>query len=108
MQIPVLAASGILSFTSGPPQSRHARALSFFWLCSAVKHLSSTLDFDIFVAIVNAGSMSGAGRALGYSPAVISKCIQRLEKRLKITLFHRTTRQLQLTESGSVFYERVL
>ena len=45
---------------------------------------------------------------LDLSPAVVSKRISHLEGRLGTRLFHRTTRQLQLTETGRGFYERVV
>lgn len=65
-------------------------------------------DLQIFAGVVAAGSMSAAGRALGLSPAVISKRIRRLEQRLGTLLFQRTTRQLALTEAGQGFHERVV
>jgi DNA-binding transcriptional LysR family regulator len=52
--------------------------------------------------------MSMAGRALGLSPAVVSKRIKRLEDRLGTRLLQRTTRQISLTEAGQGFYDRVL
>ena len=52
--------------------------------------------------------MSAAGRGFDLSPAVVSKRISHLETRLGTRLFHRTTRQLQLTETGRGFYERVI
>lgn len=51
--------------------------------------------------------MSAAGRELGLSPAVISKRIGHLEKRLGTRLFQRTTRQIRLTDTGQGFFERV-
>ncbi|WP_181699445.1 LysR family transcriptional regulator [Chthonobacter albigriseus] len=65
-------------------------------------------DLQIFARVVAAGSMSGAGRALGLSPAVVSKRIRRLEERLGTLLFQRTTRQIALTEAGIGFHERVV
>ena len=65
-------------------------------------------DLDIFARVVSSGSMSTAGRALGLSPAVISKRIKRLEDRLGTRLLQRTTRQISLTGAGQGFYERVL
>lgn len=51
--------------------------------------------------------MSAAGRELGLSPAVISKRIGHLEKRLGTRLFQRTTRQIRLTDTGQGFFDRV-
>ena len=64
-------------------------------------------DLDIFARVVASGSMSAAGRALGLSPAVISKRIKRLEDRLGTRLLQRTTRQISLTEAGEGFHERI-
>jgi DNA-binding transcriptional LysR family regulator len=65
-------------------------------------------DLEIFASVVATGSMSLTGRALGFSPAVISKRIKRLEDRLGTRLLQRTTRQISLTEAGQGFYDRVL
>ncbi|UED32346.1 LysR family transcriptional regulator [Rhizobium ruizarguesonis] len=65
-------------------------------------------DLEIFAKVVSTGSMSLAGRALGFSPAVVSKRIRRLEDRLGTRLLQRTTRQISLTEAGQGFYNRVL
>jgi DNA-binding transcriptional LysR family regulator len=70
--------------------------------------LTSIVDLEIFARVVTAGSMSAAGRELDLSPAVVSKRISHLEARLGTRLFHRTTRQLQLSEAGRGFYERVV
>ena len=70
--------------------------------------MSSFGDLEIFAKVVAAGSMSGAGRELGLSPAVVSKRLRRLEDRLGTRLMQRTTRQIALTESGQGFYERVI
>lgn len=65
-------------------------------------------DFEIFARVVATGSMSAAGRELGFSPALISKRMKRLEERLGVRLMQRTTRQIALTEVGHGFYERIL
>lgn len=70
--------------------------------------MDSLADLDIFARVVTAGSMSAAGRELGFSPAVISKRIRRLEERLGTRLLQRTTRQIAMTEAGQGFYERVV
>ncbi len=65
-------------------------------------------DLEVFSKVVTAGSMSGAARQMGLSPAVISKRLQRLEGRLGTRLLNRTTRQISLTEAGEGFFERVV
>lgn len=70
--------------------------------------MASFHDFEIFARVVTTGSMSGAGRELGFSPALISKRVKRLEERLGVRLIQRTTRQIALTEVGQGFYDRVV
>ena len=65
-------------------------------------------DLEVFAKVVAMGSMSAAAREMGFSPAVISKRLQRLEERLGTRLLNRTTRQISLTEAGEGFYERVI
>ncbi|RWX11813.1 LysR family transcriptional regulator [Rhizobium hidalgonense] len=54
------------------------------------------------------GSFTAAARALAISPSAVSKSIQRLEQRLGIPLFTRTTRSLVLTTEGRELHERAL
>jgi DNA-binding transcriptional LysR family regulator len=65
-------------------------------------------DYLIFTRIVEAGSLSAAGRAMAISPAMISKRLARLEARLDVRLIHRTTRKLTLTEAGARFHADLL
>lgn len=59
----------------------------------------------MFVRVYELGSMSAAARDQRTSPAVASGRISELEKHLGVRLFNRTTRTLQPTESGRIFYE---
>ena len=70
--------------------------------------MTPTSDLEIFARVVTAGNMSAAGREMGLSPAVVSKRISHLERRLGARLFQRTTRQLTLTDTGRGFYERIV
>ena len=58
----------------------------------------------IFAQVVEHGSMSGAARALGMSPSAVSQQLRQLEREGGVTLLHRTTRQLTLTDAGSRFH----
>ncbi len=62
-------------------------------------------DYELFAAIVAAGSLSAAGRTLGISPAMMSKRLTRLETRLGTRLLHRTTRRLALTPQGQGLHQ---
>lgn len=59
-----------------------------------------------FVAVIDAGSISGAARALGVSKSVISKAVIELEGALQTDLLLRTSKQLVPTRAGEVFYRR--
>jgi len=58
-----------------------------------------------FVRVYELGSMSAAGRDQRVSAAVASARIAELERHLGVRLFNRTTRNLQPTEQGSIFYK---
>lgn len=62
-------------------------------------------EIEVFVRVVEAGSFSAAARALRMTPSAVSKLIARLETRLGARLINRSTRKLQLTPEGSVFYD---
>jgi len=68
-----------------PPVNDHIRELGFFLRVSEEE------------------SFSAAARSLDLDPSTISKVIQRLENRLGVRLFHRTSRVLQLTQEGEQF-----
>jgi DNA-binding transcriptional LysR family regulator len=63
-------------------------------------------DMRLFVHTVTAGSLSAAGRELGFSPAAASKRLARLEAQLGARLMQRTSRRLTLTEEGAIYFER--
>lgn len=71
-----------------------------------MKYSGNIRDWIAFIKVVELGSFSAAANALNYSVPTISKSIQRLEDGLKTTLLNRDTRQLELTESGSLAYSR--
>ncbi len=62
----------------------------------------------MFVRVYELGSMSAAARDQRTSAAVASSRISELEKHLGVRLFNRTTRTLQPTENGRLFYDGAL
>ena len=65
-------------------------------------HLES---LTAFAAVTEAGSFSGAARRLGMSAPAMTRTIAQLEAHLGVTLFHRTTRSVSLTEEGHALRE---
>ncbi len=60
----------------------------------------------IFVAAVDEGSLAGAARRLGMTPAMAGKHLAAIEASLDARLLHRTTRRLRLTSAGEDYYQR--
>jgi len=60
----------------------------------------------LFTRVVETGSFSEAARKLDLEPSSVSRAIAALEDRLRVRLIQRTTRRLNLTEAGQLFYER--
>ena len=54
----------------------------------------------VFVSALDTGSLAGAGRRLGRSPAAVSRAIAFLETHVGVQLLHRTTRSIRLSEAG--------
>lgn len=73
---------------------------------SSSEKLSGSVS--VFAAVVDAGTFAAASEAIGMTPPGVSRAIARLEKRLNIRLFNRTTRSVSLTEEGRRFYEQVM
>ncbi len=67
--------------------------------------MSYVANLRTFVRVFELGSMSAAGRDQRISAAVASARIAELERHLGVRLFNRTTRSLQPTEHGTVFYD---
>ncbi|MEM9330230.1 MAG: LysR family transcriptional regulator [Pseudomonadota bacterium] len=61
-----------------------------------------------FIQIVEAGSIRGAARKLGLSPAVVSTALSDLENALSHTLILRSTRSMSLTDRGKRVYEQAV
>lgn len=63
---------------------------------------------DVMAAVVDARSFGGAAEILDMSQSGVSRAIARLETRLGIRVFERTTRSVRLTDEGRAFYEQVM
>jgi len=62
---------------------------------------------QVLVAVVEAGSFTGAAHVLGLTDSAVSRAVGRLETRVGARLFDRTTRSLRLTEAGAEFHASV-
>jgi DNA-binding transcriptional LysR family regulator len=62
-------------------------------------------DLLVFVKVVDMGGFTAAAGALGVGKSAVTKQIQRLERSVGVTLLHRTTRRMTVTEAGQVLYE---
>src|SRR6266702_3509891 len=69
---------------------------------------SDTFDgLSEFLAVAARASFRAAAEEIGVTPAAISQAIRRLESRLGLPLFHRTTRKVALTEAGTLLLARL-
>lgn len=62
-------------------------------------------DLLVFVKVVDLGGFTAAAGSLGLGKSAVTKQIQRLERSMGVTLLHRTTRRMAVTEAGQVLYE---
>lgn len=63
-------------------------------------------SIELFCLAVEQSSFTGAANVAGITPAAVSRSIGRLEERLGVRLFVRTTRQIRLTEGGVRYYDK--
>jgi len=69
--------------------------------------MKTTLDeMQVFIAIVDSGSITAAADALQQTISATSRTMSRLEEKLQTTLMRRTTRRLELTEEGRAYLEQ--
>jgi DNA-binding transcriptional LysR family regulator len=61
-----------------------------------------------FVTVAEEKSFSAAAVRLGVSPSAVSQAIGKLEQRMRLALFNRTTRSVSLTEAGMRYLDRVV
>jgi DNA-binding transcriptional LysR family regulator len=63
-------------------------------------------SIGIFVAVVETRSFTEAAKSFDISGSAVGKCIARMEERLGVRLFHRSTRSITLTAEGAMFLKR--
>lgn len=68
--------------------------------------IDSLGNIGIFVRVAERLGFSAVARDLGVSPSAVGKAVARLEERLGVRLFNRSTRTLALTAEGERFLER--
>lgn len=68
--------------------------------------MDSLSGFNVFIQVAKTRSFVAAGRLLGVSASAVGKSVARLEAKLSVRLFHRSTRSITLTAEGMLFLER--
>lgn len=63
-------------------------------------------NMQAFVKVVETGSISAAADRLDIAKSVVSRRLKELETHLGVELFHRTTRRMNLTDTGRIFYQQ--
>ena len=68
--------------------------------------MDTLVNLQAFLATADAAGFSAAARKLKVSTSVVAKRVTQLEDQIGIALFHRSTRQLRLTEAGQQYVHR--
>jgi len=63
-------------------------------------------DMALFVEVVKMRSFRGAAQSLNMPSSTLSRRITSLEKQIGLRLLHRTTRKIELTEAGQLYFDR--
>ena len=63
-------------------------------------------NMETFIRVVEVGSISGAANRMGVAKSAVSRRLKELEGHLGVELFHRTTRKMNLTDTGRNFYQQ--
>jgi DNA-binding transcriptional LysR family regulator len=62
-------------------------------------------DIVVFARVIEAGSFTAAARLLGMPKTTVSRRIAALEREVGVRLLQRTTRSLNVTDAGRLYYE---
>jgi len=76
-------------------------------MAQMIDPLEHAAGLSAFIDAVETGSFSAAARRAGTTPSSVSKSVGRLERRLGVRLFVRSTRSLAPTVEGAAYFERV-
>lgn len=63
-------------------------------------------NMRIFIRVVESGNISKAADRVGVAKSAVSRRLKELEAHLGVELFHRTTRRMNLTDTGQAFYQQ--
>ena len=63
-------------------------------------------SIELFCLAAELSSFTAAAAAASVTPAAVSRSVSRLEERLGVRLFVRTTRQIRLTDGGRIYFEQ--
>src|SRR4029079_14207546 len=77
------------------------RTSSHFWI-----QMLDLNDIAVFARVVEAGSFTAAARLLGMPKTTVSRRIAALEREVGVRLLQRTTRSLNMTDAGRLYYEQ--
>ena len=72
------------------------------------EHVERFAGIEPFITTARLGNFSSAAASLDMTPSGVAKAVTRLEARLGLRLFHRTTRKLTLTPEGDAYYATCL
>lgn len=68
--------------------------------------MKSLNDMALFVEVVKARSFRRAAEVIGMPNSTLSRRISSLEEAIGLRLLHRTTRKVEVTEAGQIYFER--
>ncbi|MEZ9701707.1 LysR substrate-binding domain-containing protein [Vibrio sp. 10N.261.46.E12] len=69
--------------------------------------LTRSDDLEMVLTVVDAGGFSAAAEALDVQVAKVSRSVSKVESKLGVSIFNRTTRRVELTEEGRQFVDSV-
>jgi DNA-binding transcriptional LysR family regulator len=70
-------------------------------------HASGLVELEAVLAIVHRGSFRAAALDLGISTTALSNAVGKLERKIGVRLFNRTTRSVSLTDAGRTFVGQI-